>query len=281
MVRRFVRTLRGIAGISALAIASTGASDGDEEPAGDGHCVLRVLAPPQAVLAFESRRVRAGADSVQPAVPGSTDASHAQERRAIPPGEGCISGRVTDDTERALANTNVTLPALGRGVVADAEGRFLIDAVPTGAHHVRAMIISHADVQGEIDVWPDVCTELEVVLIRTEAWEIGMYEIPCIAIGGSWTRVSSGTGDRTRDEPSARLDVCGSRVDVPGDCNSLSGEHRAETDSTGSLTISGTKRHCPGRPDPGEIFRGHWTYVCRDSVLILTSDRGSRLILMR
>jgi TonB-linked SusC/RagA family outer membrane protein len=67
--------------------------------------------------------------------------------------QGTIVGVVTESTSaRPLSGAQVFIPTLNMGVLTNAEGRFLLDAVPAGEHSIEAQIIGYASATQEVTV---------------------------------------------------------------------------------------------------------------------------------
>src|SRR5690606_21902808 len=66
---------------------------------------------------------------------------------------GSITGSVIDrDTRQPLANVQVHLPSLGRGMVTAANGRFLITDVPVGTYEVEAQLLGYGTGRQTVEV---------------------------------------------------------------------------------------------------------------------------------
>ncbi len=66
---------------------------------------------------------------------------------------GTVTGRVVDEaTGQALASVQVSIVGTSRGGLTNAEGRYLVPAVPTGEHTVRATLIGYGTVNQTVIV---------------------------------------------------------------------------------------------------------------------------------
>src|SRR5437016_878163 len=65
---------------------------------------------------------------------------------------GSVAGRVADERRAAVAGAQITLDQGGKGAVSSADGSYLIDAVPAGAHTVRARLIGYRSQTASVTV---------------------------------------------------------------------------------------------------------------------------------
>jgi len=89
--------------------------------------------------------------------------------------QGTVTGRVLDrSTMRPLSGAQVSIPALGIGVVATHEGRFVLINVPAGAHQLEALMMGYERATREVDV---VSGESVVVDFQLSARAIALDEV--------------------------------------------------------------------------------------------------------
>lgn len=98
---------------------------------------------------------------------------------AIPSGalaqSGSVTGMVADATTgRPLTDAQVSLPALERGVLTNARGRYLLTGLPPGAHEVSVTRIGYTTQTQQVMVGP---AETVVADFRLEEGAIGLDEI--------------------------------------------------------------------------------------------------------
>lgn len=94
---------------------------------------------------------------------------------ALAQSTGTLAGVVLDaDTGAPLAAANVALPDLNRGAVTDAEGRFVLDAVPIGTHVLRASTVGYEEARQTADVGADATTR---AVLRLAAVDIRIGEV--------------------------------------------------------------------------------------------------------
>src|SRR5438128_3302837 len=65
---------------------------------------------------------------------------------------GSVAGRVADERRAAVAGAQITLDHGGKGAVSSADGSYLIDAVPAGAHTVRVRLIGYRSQAASVTV---------------------------------------------------------------------------------------------------------------------------------
>src|SRR5437879_11691484 len=65
---------------------------------------------------------------------------------------GSVAGRVADERRAAVAGAQITLDQGGKGAVSSADGSYLIDAVPAGAHTVRVRLIGYRSQTASVTV---------------------------------------------------------------------------------------------------------------------------------
>ncbi len=82
---------------------------------------------------------------------------------------GILEGHVRDKTtHEPIPGANVAIPALQRGTVTDAEGRFEIQNIPAGPYDVRISHIGHrTELRRSVTIQPDLRTRLVVELEQT------------------------------------------------------------------------------------------------------------------
>ncbi len=81
---------------------------------------------------------------------------------------GVLAGTVRDASGAPLPHAQVALPALGRTVMADAQGRFTVRNIPPGRHRLHASLIGYAPVSREVHVGADrPSPDADVVLAWT------------------------------------------------------------------------------------------------------------------
>jgi len=81
---------------------------------------------------------------------------------------GQIQGRVIDNRTKApLFGANVSIAGVGLGSASNAQGKFIIDNVPTGDHEVRISFVGYKTESISAKVETRVTTELEVALQPT------------------------------------------------------------------------------------------------------------------
>lgn len=101
-------------------------------------------------------------------------------------GTGTLQGRVTDaQSGRALVGTQVLIPGTQRGIVAGAEGRFVLTDVPAGEVTVRFLILGYEQVERTVSVRAGEVTVLDVAL-STRA--LAMDELVVTGVGQATTR---------------------------------------------------------------------------------------------
>ena len=65
---------------------------------------------------------------------------------------GSVAGKVTDERGAALASAQITLDQSGKGAVSAADGNYLIEAVPAGAHTLRVRLIGYRSQTASVTV---------------------------------------------------------------------------------------------------------------------------------
>src|SRR5947207_1272455 len=65
---------------------------------------------------------------------------------------GSIGGKVTDEQGGALSGAQITLDQSGKGAVSGADGNYLIEAVPAGAHTLRVRLIGYRSQTASVTV---------------------------------------------------------------------------------------------------------------------------------
>ncbi len=99
---------------------------------------------------------------------------------------GTIQGRVTDaQSGRALVGTQILIPGTQRGIVAGAEGRFVLPDVPAGEVTVRFLILGYEQVERTVAVRVGEVTVLDVSL-STRA--LAMDELVVTGVGQATSR---------------------------------------------------------------------------------------------
>ncbi|HET9985898.1 MAG TPA: TonB-dependent receptor [Longimicrobiales bacterium] len=84
------------------------------------------------------------------------------------PPTGTIAGTVRSaETGEPLSNVSVVVVGTGRGALTDAEGRFEIRGVPTGARTVEASRIGYGDVRASVTVVEGAAATVELTLTPT------------------------------------------------------------------------------------------------------------------
>lgn len=124
---------------------------------------------------------------------------------------GTITGSVIDrDTRQPLANVQISVPSLGRGMVTQANGRFLIPNIPVGTHEVEAQLLGYGtgrqSVQVEAGQSAVVTFELAVTTITLD--ELVVSGSPA----GVQRRRAIGTGISSIDVESKLRDAPVTRV---------------------------------------------------------------------
>ncbi len=83
-------------------------------------------------------------------------------------GTGTVTGTVVDaETGEALVGAQVSIPALGLGVLSRAAGRFVLPGVPAGTHELQVEQIGHATVTTTVTVTDGETEFVEILLERT------------------------------------------------------------------------------------------------------------------
>ncbi len=99
---------------------------------------------------------------------------------------GTIRGQVTDaGTGRPLGGTQVSIPGTTRGMMADAQGRYILTGIPPGEVTVRAQIIGHEQVDRTVTVAPGETVVLDFQL-RIQA--LALDEIVVTGVGQATER---------------------------------------------------------------------------------------------
>jgi len=81
---------------------------------------------------------------------------------------GTITGRVVDArTQEPLATVQVTIPALSRGVLTGADGRYSLTNVPAGVHNVRAQAIGFTTINSTVTLAAGGSAVMEFQLEQT------------------------------------------------------------------------------------------------------------------
>ena len=89
-------------------------------------------------------------------------------KSAIAQATGTVTGTVVDaETGEALVGAQVSLPALGIGVLSRAAGRFVLPGVPVGTHELQVEQIGHATVSMEVTVVSGDAVMVEIALEHT------------------------------------------------------------------------------------------------------------------
>ena len=89
---------------------------------------------------------------------------------ALAQATGSVEGWVLDESSEApLAGATVSVPDLGRKVVADAEGHFLLEDLPPGTIKLRIVQPGSVSVVEQVDVNPGEFVYLSVMLPRIDA----------------------------------------------------------------------------------------------------------------
>jgi len=105
-------------------------------------------------------------------------------------GGGVLRGRVTDARNgETLASANVTIPALGRGTLSGADGRFELAALPSGRYNVQASLLGYKRV---------VLYEIEVTPAKPVVLDVTLEEEP---LAGDSVAVIASPFSRTAESP--------------------------------------------------------------------------------
>src|SRR5256714_6004412 len=65
---------------------------------------------------------------------------------------GSVAGKVTDERGAALASAQITLDQSGKGAVSAADGNYLLESVPAGAHTLRVRLIGYRSQTASVTV---------------------------------------------------------------------------------------------------------------------------------
>ena len=57
--------------------------------------------------------------------------------------DGTLRGKVTDSDGAALVGTQIYMPDLGKGAIADTDGNYIILNIPVGDYEVRFLMIGY------------------------------------------------------------------------------------------------------------------------------------------
>jgi TonB-dependent starch-binding outer membrane protein SusC len=99
---------------------------------------------------------------------------------------GTVQGRVTDaQSGRPLVGTQILIPGTQRGIVAGAEGRFVLDNVATGEVTIRFQILGYEQAERTVTVRAGEVTVLDVTL-STRA--LAMDELVVTGVGQATSR---------------------------------------------------------------------------------------------
>src|SRR5690606_11144325 len=92
-----------------------------------------------------------------------------------------ITGQVTESgTLRPLSAAQVSIPALQRGTVTDASGRYSIDNLPPGTYEVRAQMIGYQATTETVTVSAESTATLDLSVAMSA---IGLDEIVVTGVG--------------------------------------------------------------------------------------------------
>lgn len=81
---------------------------------------------------------------------------------------GNIQGTVIDEKGLSIPFSNVLIESLHKGVITDADGKFLFVGVPTGSHTIKVVYLGYADSEKEVVVEEGETTTV-VIIIREQA----------------------------------------------------------------------------------------------------------------
>ena len=82
---------------------------------------------------------------------------------------GTITGLATDVSGQPVVGVQVYISALDQGAIAQTNGRYLLQNIPTGVHTVTAQRIGYRTVSGEVTVTEGQVTSFDFQLFNSAA----------------------------------------------------------------------------------------------------------------
>lgn len=84
---------------------------------------------------------------------------------------GNIQGTIIDEKGLAVPFANVLIESENKGVISDADGKFLFVNIPTGGQTIKVMYLGYADTEAQVEVSEGVTSKITIT-IATKALEL-------------------------------------------------------------------------------------------------------------
>lgn len=127
--------------------------------------------------------------------------------------QAALSGTVQDGSGNALAGATVRVPAAGRAVVSDADGRFRITDLAAGEHTVTAAYIGYSDATRTVRVGAGESVVVEIVM------EASAVALAGITVYGELTRGQARALNEQKTSPNLQYVIDEELFDLYPDIN--------------------------------------------------------------